>query len=100
MSSQNKFITPLSVHVFCFSLQWVFMVAFIITLIEWIDTLKLIDFVPSIAFLHFTLRFHTLPNVYFRDVTANYNARANELNSLPRIKRRRLIRDYIINNKK
>lgn len=92
MSSQHKYVNALTVQIFCLTLQWVFMISTIITFIEWTDTLKLIDFIPFIAFLHYTMRFHTLNHVYINDCIENYNQEVERVNRLPRRLRRICIR--------
>jgi hypothetical protein len=100
MSSQHKYVNAYTVQIFCLTLQWVFMISTIITFIEWTDTLKLIDFIPFVAFLHYTMRFHTLNHVYNNDCIANYNQEVERVNRLPRRLRRIYIRYMFENLKK
>lgn len=93
MSSQNKLVNATSAHYFCFTLQWTFMIAFCRMVYEWYSSPSWFNFILAIIFFHYTLRFHLLERVYHRDPWEKYNETAEKINSLPRIVRRKIIRE-------
>lgn len=93
MSSQNKLVNATSVHYFCFTLQWTFMIAFGRMVYEWYSSPSWFSFILAIIFFHYTLRFHLLERVYSRETLETYNDIATAINSKKRIVRRKIIRE-------
>ena len=96
--SQNKFVNPNTIHWFYFSLRWVFMISFIVALINWIQTVMLIDFIITILFLHWSIKFYLAEKHYLDDLFKTYNQQVDEINKMPRRKRRKIIAKYKSNS--